>query len=124
MNHKWLVIELTQGFVAIVSFEDYERVNRYSWHVHRSKGTKKKKPGEPYARSNINGKKVYLHRFIVGAAKGAHVDHDNFQTLDNRRENLNEVAPKENIVRRRNSEAVMNPPPEPMSLFKSEEQTL
>ena len=100
-NHKWVVIELTQGYAAIVSFEDYRRVKKYSWHVHRSKGTKKK-PGQPYARANINGKKVYLHRFIMNADKGSHVDHKNFQTLDNRRENLNEVPPKENILRRRN----------------------
>lgn len=101
MNHSWVVIELTQGFVAIVSAEDYDRVRKYSWHVHRSKG-KNKKPGQPYARSNINGKKVYLHRFIVSAEKHQHVDHKNFQTLDNRRENLIEVPPKENIVRRQN----------------------
>lgn len=107
MKHPWTVIALTQGFVAIVSTEDYARVKKYSWHVHRSKGTKKK-PGQPYARTNIDGRKVYMHRFIVNAEKYQHVDHKNFQTLDNRRENLEEVPPKENIVRRRNCENVLN----------------
>ncbi len=61
-------IELTQGFVALVDDEDYERVNKLKWHV--SKTTN----GLAYARRcivfpRVNGKqpmiKQYMHRFIL-----------------------------------------------------------
>lgn len=95
------VVFLTKGFVAIVSEQDFARVVRHSWHVHMSAGTKKK-PGQPYARTNIDGKKTYLHRFITGAADYLQVDHKNHQTLDCRRENLEVCDHKTNQQRRRN----------------------
>lgn len=94
------VIELTKGFVTVISKQDYRRVSKVSWHVHMSRGTKKK-PGQPYARGSVGGKKVYLHRFITGAFNPWHVDHKNHQTLDNRRENLEIVSREENMKRRR-----------------------
>jgi len=81
------VLKLTKGFVAIVSSCDYARVSKHSWHVHMSRGTKKK-PGQPYARATIKGKKVYLHRFLMDCPEGMEPDHKNHQTLDCRRENL------------------------------------
>ena len=100
MKQKYRVIELTRGFVAVISAEDYRRVNKYSWHVHFSAGNKRT-PGYPYARTNIDGKKVYLHRFVADAPAEKHVDHKNHCTLDNRRENLKVCCPKKNIARRR-----------------------
>ena len=94
------VILLTKGFVAIVSNEDFRKVAQFSWLVHVSKGSKRKS-GQPYARATINGKKVYLHRFICQCAEWLHVDHKNHCTLDCRRENLEAVEPVENIKRRR-----------------------
>lgn len=87
-------------YVAVISSEDFRRCNRYVWHVHFSKGKGRAK-GEPYARTNINGKKVYLHRFVMGCPKGLHVDHLNHCTLDCRRENLEIVTHSENLKRRR-----------------------
>lgn len=101
MASPYRVIPLTKGYVAIVSAEDYRRVNKYEWHVHVSKGTKKK-PGQPYARATINGKKVYLHRFVMNTPEWMQADHLNHQTLDCRRENLENVAHVENQRRRRN----------------------
>lgn len=92
---------LTKGYVAIISKEDWRRVKKYSWHVHMSRGRGRNK-GQPYARATINGKKVYLHRFITGAFHPMHVDHKNHQTLDCRRENLEVVCHVENQQRRRN----------------------
>ena len=93
------VVHLTKGFCAIVSEQDFLRVVRHSWHVHFSGG--KKKLPQPYARANIKGKKVYLHRFITGAADFLEVDHRNHQTLDNRRENLEVTDRQTNLSRRR-----------------------
>ncbi len=76
-KEPYRVIELTQGYVAVISTEDFRRVNRHSWSVHRSAGSNRSL-GRPYARANINGKKVYLHRFIMDAAM------DRLQWLDNR----------------------------------------
>ena len=94
------VIILTRGYVAIVSARDYRRVSRYKWHTHLSGGAGREK-GQPYARTNIGGKKVYLHRFVTEAPDYLHVDHKNHQTLDNRRENLEVVEAAENNKRRR-----------------------
>lgn len=100
MKHKFRVIELSRGFVAIIDTEDFRRVNRYSWHVHHSRGSKRK-PGEPYARATVNGKKVYLHRFIMNAPEWLQVDHRNHQTLDCRKDNLESVPANINAKRRR-----------------------
>ncbi len=79
------ILNLSDGkYVAIVSKEDFRKVSRYSWYVHFSKGSGRK-VGFPYARATINGKKVYLHRFILDAPTGFHVDHKNHCTLDCRR---------------------------------------
>lgn len=101
MKDKWRVIELTQGYVAVISEKDYERVSQYKWHAHMSAG-KHRKIGQPYARGVIDGKKVYMHRFIMEASPKVHIDHRNFCTLDNRRENLRALPPKKNQRRRRN----------------------
>lgn len=95
------VIELTKGFVAIIDAEDFRKVNRYSWHMHKSKGTAKK-PGQPYARATIKGKKVYLHRYVINAPSTLQVDRRNHQTLDCRKTNLEAVEHIVNQKRRRN----------------------
>lgn len=88
MKQKYKILELTKGYCAIISAEDYKRVSKHNWYTHMSAGTRRE-PGKPYARSNIKGKKVYLHRFIVGDVEpGFQVDHKNHQTLDCRRDNL------------------------------------
>lgn len=102
MSSQSRVIELTQGYVAIIDAEDYRKVNRHSWRVHRSAG-KDKKLGEPYARACIKGKNVYLHRFVMNAQPGMVVDHKNHQTLDCRKCNLEEVDHTTNQQRRRNA---------------------
>lgn len=87
-------------YVAVISTVDFRRCNRYSWHVHFSKG-KKRKSRHPYARATIKGKKVYLHRFITDCPPGYEPDHKNQCTLDCRRENLEIVTREENLRRRR-----------------------
>ena len=92
------LISLSRGkFIAIVSEKDFKLVSQYAWYAHFSK----RKGSQPYTRATINGKKIYLHRFIMNAPEGTHVDHKNYQTLDCRRRNLKVVKPKENYERRR-----------------------
>lgn len=84
----------------MVSKCDYKRLKKYKWHVHFSKGSKRK-VGQPYARTNMSGKKVYMHRFVMDVESRFHVDHKNHCTLDNRRENLEIISHVENLKRRR-----------------------
>ena len=81
-------IELTQGQVALVDDEDFERINAYKWSAHWAAGTK-----SFYATRNspwVNGKRksIKMHRSVTSSPDGVHVDHINHDTLDNRRGNL------------------------------------
>ena len=98
---SYRVIELSQNYVAIIDSSDYRRVNRHTWHVHKSRG-RGKKEGHPYARATIKGKKVYLHRFVMQSEGPEHVDHINHCTLDCRRSNLEIVDNLTNQRRKRN----------------------
>jgi hypothetical protein len=97
-----VVLPLSRGYCAIIDDEDLEKVSQHKWHTHISKG-KNKKPGQPYARATINGKKVYLHRFVMDSTDPSkQVDHGNHQTLDCRKCNLEETDHQTNQSRRRN----------------------
>ncbi len=76
-------------FVALVSDEDFERVNKYNWCVDIKKTN-------AYAVAKIDKKNVFLHRFIMKADPGTFVDHINGNGLDCRRENLRFVTAQQN----------------------------
>jgi len=71
-------IPLTQGKIAVVDDADYERVIQHKW-CYDSGG---------YATANVNGKQQRMHRFILKAKRGEHVDHANMNGLDNQRSNI------------------------------------
>lgn len=86
-------ITLTQGKVALVDDDDYERISKYNWSF--SNG---------YARRNQYvpiQKTILLHRFIMGEPIGYEVDHINGDGLDNRKENLRVCTHKENTRNRK-----------------------
>ena len=58
--------------------EDFNKISQYKWHIHKA-GTK------DYARAWINGRREYMHRFIM---EGDLIDHINGNGLDNRKSNL------------------------------------
>lgn len=86
-----------EGLSAIVSDEDYEEFSKYWWTYIRDHVT----PSLGYARTHIH-KQVYkyMHREVVGDKKGYVVDHINRNTLDNRRENLRHLTPRESSLNR------------------------
>lgn len=76
-------INLTQGRVALVDDEDFDRVNQFKWYASNHKHTW-------YAQRNrmINGKKSTqrLHSFILPGVK--QIDHENRNGLDCQKHNL------------------------------------
>lgn len=84
-------IELTQGKVALVSDEDYERVNNHKWCTNGG-------PDNYYAKRGVKGVTQMMHRFILGLEIGdkRQVDHSDMNGLNNQRENIRICSTGEN----------------------------
>lgn len=84
-------IPLSMGKFAIVDNGDYDYLNRYRWYTAKDCNTF-------YARKNIIGTTIPMHRVIVGAIEGQIVDHINGNGLDNRKCNLRIVTNSQNAM--------------------------
>lgn len=89
MNFR--TIELTNGMFAIVDEKHFEDLNKFKWSArkwHRSY----------YARTFVvrKGKKksLSMHRMIAKTPSGQVCHHKNFNSLDNREENLENLSGK------------------------------
>lgn len=73
---------------AKVDASDAKVVSVFRWHLHT----------EGYAATKVKGKRVFMHRLLLGCTPGdgIEVDHKNFDCLDNRRDNLRCVTKREN----------------------------
>lgn len=91
------LIPLTQGKFAIVDDEDYEYLSQFKWYAGKSRKTYYAQRG-----AWIDGelKTVKMHHVIMGKKPGFVVDHINGNGLDNRRENLRLVTPRQNLQNR------------------------
>lgn len=83
MSDEYIELELTQGKVALVSFEDYNEVAKFNWTFDGRYVSRK----EPMLNGKL-GKKVYLHRYIMKPEDNLVVDHINGDKLDCRRMNM------------------------------------
>jgi hypothetical protein len=74
------VIIPIKGGTAIIDDEDYEKVKPICWHLAKSRD-------KVYVRGNFNGRKVMMHRFLMGVLDDPQtlIDHRNGVTVDNRR---------------------------------------
>ena len=86
------LIPLSRGKWAIVDTDDVPMIAEFSWAAGNQGG------GFTYARGWVEGKKVFLHRFLLGSPNGKRVDHINGDTLDNRRSNLRVVTHSQNVM--------------------------
>lgn len=92
MDEALTLIALGGGYVATVDSDTFVklRLGRYQWRpqVH-------KRAGKVYAVTYL-GYDVYLHRLILNAPKGIHVDHKDGDGLNNRRSNIRLSTPGQN----------------------------
>ncbi len=73
------------GLVAKVSDEDFDFVSRFTWFLARG-----------YATRCIGYKKLSMHQMLVECQSGMYIDHIDGDRLNNTRENLRIVTPKQN----------------------------
>jgi hypothetical protein len=91
-------IKLTRGYVAIVDDEDYERINSYNWFANVTTF--------PNGRVRVraarmrNRQMIYMHHEVLGilpsSLDGDHVDHEDGDSLNNRKKNLTVKTPMQN----------------------------
>jgi hypothetical protein len=93
-NCKLRAIKLTFGKYAIVSLEDYEKLNQHKWHLVMSHRTF-------YAMRTENRKSIYMHNQIMLPPPGKVVDHENHNGLDNGRYNLRLASKSQNCYNRK-----------------------
>jgi hypothetical protein len=75
------------GKFAKVSPEDYPILNQYSWHLNKN----------GYAVTKVKGRSRSMHRMVTGTINPyIFVDHADQDRLNNTRNNLREMTPKEN----------------------------
>lgn len=88
-------IILSQGQVALVDDADFAWLNQWKW----SAGWNPHGLTYWAIRDDYSGgkrKKVWMHKFIMGAGPGQEVDHKNRTTLDNQRHNLRFATRQQN----------------------------
>lgn len=88
-------INLTKNKVTIVDLEDLEKVIGYSWY------SRKSGRANIYYADHKTTKVISMHRLIMNAKKGEHVDHINHDGLDNRKCNLRICTNKQNSLNAR-----------------------
>jgi len=86
-------IPLTQGKVALVDDEDYERVMQYKWSANKIGNTWYAISEEP-----ITHKTILMHRLILSIKPYELCDHINGNGLDNRRHNLRLASRSQNAM--------------------------
>ena len=103
-------IELTQGYVALVDDEDFERVSQFKWQAveEKSKG-KDKKVRSVYAqralpREDGKQRKERMHRFILGVDPAVEVDHKDSDGLNNQKDNIRASTDRQNAQNMRKQE--------------------
>lgn len=86
-------IKLTQGQVALVDDEDYDRVSQHTWHaVWRYNSFR--------AQGYVHGVPMLMHRFILNLSDTSRVDHKNGVFLDNQKHNLRIATASQNAANR------------------------
>jgi len=90
-------IQLTQGKVALVDDEDFEKLNKFKWCAKKGRNTY-------YVIRWNKGKTIYIYHEIMGKPpKGLMIDHEDKSALNNQKSNLRFVTNRQNQQNRINS---------------------
>jgi hypothetical protein len=94
---KMKTITLTQGYVARIDDEDYERVSQHTWAASVNEA------GNVRAVAYVSSsKRIYMHRFILGVTNPKiEVDHKDNDGTNNQKYNLRIVTHKQNSENRK-----------------------
>jgi len=90
-------IVLTNGSVALIDDEDFDKISKYKWTEHKE-GTKQKS----YAISSVRDesgkyKQIRMHRLVLGISDPKlKIDHANGKTLDNTKSNIRVASNSQN----------------------------
>jgi hypothetical protein len=88
-------IILTQGKVALVDDEDFDRLNQFKWFV-LIRGIRCRAARQ--VETEKGKRNLYMHHAVIGKpAKGYDVDHKDHNSLNNTRENLRFVTRRQNM---------------------------
>lgn len=92
------IIKLKHNYETMVSDEDYEELSKYKWHVEKRKNTNyvKRSRYAELGRQAVIG----MHEQIMGTPDGMYTDHIDGNGLNNTRENLRIVTPRQNTQNR------------------------
>ena len=82
----------SRGDCFLIDPSDEVMVAAHRWHSVANQNGRR-----PYVAAKIEGRRIYLHRFLTGATKGMVVDHIDGDTLNNSRSNLRVVTQTENM---------------------------
>ena len=88
-------INLTQNKVALVDDKWFPYLSQFRWQARYDRTT-----GKWYAARQVRRKFIYMHREILNAPDGLHVDHVNGDPLDNRKRNLRLATSAQNAWNR------------------------
>lgn len=89
-------IPLTQGKVALVDDEDYERLNAFKWYAKKDRYTFYASRMPPNCLGVHDGKQnlILMHREVLRTS--GNVDHKNGNGLDNQKDNLRPATNRQN----------------------------
>lgn len=76
-------IKLTQGKIALVDDDDFEKLNQWEWHAKTFYKSKKW-----YAARSQKGKTILMHRIILNPTSGMDIDHQDNNGLNNQKSNI------------------------------------
>lgn len=90
------IIPLTQGQVALIDDEDFDRVRQFNWQAHRTGPNCSWRVKRGIYNPKIqNSENEYLHNFIM-QSPGIQFDHHDGNGLNNQRENLRPATTTQN----------------------------
>lgn len=89
-------IPLTRGQIALIDKEDLDKIKNYGWYA-----IYKKNNNTFYAVTEIDSKGIPMHRFILNDPEGVQIDHQDHNTLNNRKNNLRLCSPSQNSMNKK-----------------------